>query len=97
MCVTTLISDDLRSKESLFQTDGSSSSLMPRRLNSKGEVCLVLPPEIEKAFQAKEQGRLLEAQRLKERLSRHPLHGKRAAERGERYWHDLASTYQGTK
>lgn len=97
MAEIALTGDASKKTASLSEKSDSENSLMPRYLNSKGEVCLILPPELEKSFQAKERGRLLEAQRLKERLSQHPLHTKRAAERGEKYWNDLASSYQGTE
>lgn len=66
------------------------------QLNPDGKVSLILSEEEAASFQAKERGRFLEAQRLKERLSQVPFYAERAALYGEQYWLDLASTYQGT-
>lgn len=40
---------------------------------------------------------LLEAQRLKDRMSDMPFHAKRAALEGDSYWLRLAGSYQGSK
>lgn len=61
---------------------------------------LAIPPEAR--FETKQEtmarlqsARQSEAQRLKERLSQIPWHARRAKERGETYWLELAASYQG--
>lgn len=96
MYATTLTPEDSSATASPSKRAISKSALEKPLRNYDAKGYPVLLPELVPSFQAQETGRLLEAQRLKERLSQHPLHGRRAKERGEKYWHDLANTYQGT-